>query len=221
MKTIKLYSLLLLATIVASSCSYTSKTTISLLEEAKKKTTPYDLIIVPGVPFEDDSWSRIMKARVYWSKYLIDEGITTNVMYSGSAVYTPFYEAEIMSLYAQEIGIPEHKIYTEKKAEHSTENLYYSFKLAKKLGFKNIALASDPFQSKMLEKFAHKVVSPDIEFVPIVFDKLRELEPYMVDPEIDAQKAYAEDFVSLVERESFRERFKGTRGQKLNNNYYD
>jgi hypothetical protein len=181
----------------------------------------YDIIIVPGVPFEDSTWSDVMKIRVYWSKYLYDQGIAKNIMYSGSAVYSPYYEAKIMALYAEALGIPKQNIFTETKAEHSTENVYYSYKKAKKLGFDKIALATDTFQAKMVQNFIKKNMKADIAIIPIVYDTLRALEPPMYDPEIDFIKAADEYFVSITEREGFWKRFKGTRGKNINRTFYE
>jgi uncharacterized SAM-binding protein YcdF (DUF218 family) len=199
-------------------CSFSQKTSMQLLKESSKET--YDLIIVPGVPFENGKWSRTMKARVYWSKYLYEKGITKNIMYSGSAVYTPYYEAQIMGLYAQALGIPQEHIYLETKAEHSTENVYYSYRKAKLLGFNKIALASDPFQTKMLRKFTRKKVSPDVRLIPFISDTLKMMEPEMVDPVIDPQLAFTKNFVSLTKRENFWKRWKGTWGGNLDTSAY-
>ncbi len=212
-------SVLALVAFLMSSCSFTQKTSRQFLTEAEK-TGGYDIIVVPGVPFEDGKWSRTMKGRVYWSKYLFDKGLARNIMYSGSAVYTPYTEAEIMRLYAVELGIPDSHIFTEDKAEHSTENIYYSYQKARMLGFEKIALASDPFQTKMLRRYATKVIDPDIGFLPMVYDSLVLLEPVMVDPEIPHDQARIDDFVPLTERESFRERFRGTRGLKVDTTLY-
>jgi len=118
---------------------------------------------------------------------LYDKGITKNVIYSGSAVYSPYYEAEIMALYAQTIGIPKENIFAETKAEHSTENVYYSYKKAKNLGFEKIALATDPFQSKMVKSFITKKMKAPIAIIPMVYDSLKTIESIMIDPQIDAQ----------------------------------
>jgi hypothetical protein len=48
-----------------------------MLSDARDQT--YDLVVVPGVPLENGKWSRTMKARVYWSKYLYDQGIAKNI----------------------------------------------------------------------------------------------------------------------------------------------
>jgi len=211
---------LYIALFIVSACAYSSRSSKKILE--KSKDAEYDIVVVPGVPFDtaEGKWSRTMKARVYWSKYLYDKGITRNVMYSGSSVYTPYYEAEIMAMYAAAIGIPRKNIYTETKAEHSTENIYYSYQKAKKLGFKKIALATDPFQAKMLTQFTYNKVSPDVAIVPIVFDTLKAMEPQMIDPPIDYKKAYNKNFVSLTERESFWERMQGTIGSKVDTTAY-
>lgn len=201
------------------SCAFSKRTCLNLLEDARE--TKYDIVIVPGVPFENGKWSYVMKGRVYWSKYLYDNGITKNVIYSGAAVYTPYCEAEIMAMYAAGLGIPEENIFTETLAEHSTENVYYSYKKARQLGFQKIALATDPFQAKMLKRFTKKVVSPEVGIIPFVTDILEAMEKDMIDPEIDFGKAFRTDFTSLPERKNMRERFRGTRGQNINRNAYE
>lgn len=153
-----------------------------------------------------------MKGRVYWSYILYKNGLTKNVIYSGSAVYTPYIEAQIMSMYGEAIGIPRSNIFTESTAEHSTENLYYSYQLAKKLGFKKIALASDPFQSKLLKKYSRKF-KLNTAMIPMVYDSLDAIAK--TDPVIDVEKAFQPNFVSLPDRESFWERFRGTLGKKI------
>src|SRR6185437_15788419 len=105
------------------SCSFSSKATKKLYQQALEKK-PYDVIIVPGVPFQNGLWDRVMKGRVYWSKYLFERGITRNIIYSGSDVYTPYVEGEIMALYAVALGIPKAHVFSETRAEHSTGNVY-------------------------------------------------------------------------------------------------
>lgn len=212
------YLLILLLALLLNACSFSQKKSQKIFLEHKNKT--FDMVIVPGVPFENNNWSRTMKDRVYWSKYLFEKGIAKNIMYSGSAVYSPYYEAEIMALYAQAIGIPKENIFTETKAEHSTENVYYSYKKATKLGFKKIALATDPFQSKMVKSFINKKMQEPIAIIPMVYDSLKTIEPLMIDPQINAQEAYDSNFVSIIERESFRKRFKGTRGKNIDYTVY-
>lgn len=174
----------------------------------------YDAIIVPGVPFENGEWSRTMKGRVYWAKFLYDKGITKNIIFSGSAVYTPFVESKIMALYGEALGIDTAHIYTEERAEHSTENVYYSYKLAHKLGFEKIAVASDPFQTVMVKSFAKKL-KLKIDYIPMLMDSLLTIP--LNDPTIDPTSAAVTDtsWTALPERESGLKRFKGTMGNNI------
>ncbi|MCF8258123.1 MAG: YdcF family protein, partial [Flavobacteriales bacterium] len=148
-----------------------------------------------------------------WSHYLYTKGIAKNVIYSGSAVYSPFIEARIMALYAIELGIPKEHVFTEEKAEHSTENIFYSYYLAKDLGFDRVALTTDPFQNAMLRSF---VRSKDLEVthLPANFDTIAAHYP----PQhvaIDPGWAKVQNFVPLPERESFWVRLRGTFGKNL------
>ncbi len=178
---------------------------------------PYDAIIVPGYPFQDSVWNDIMKIRVYWSHYLYENGYAHNVIYSGSAVYTPYIESKIMKEYGIALGIPADKIITESLAKHSTENLYYSYQLAKKQGFNKIAVATDPFQNALLVRFAKKN-NMDVDFLPIMFDTLGKIEK--TDPKIDPSIAYVPDFVSLPDKVGFFKRFKGTLGGNIDPTLY-
>lgn len=211
-------ALLFAIALIIQSCSFSEKTTRRLFKESAQES--FDMVVVPGVPFENGQWSRTMKARVYWSKYLYERGIAKNIMYSGSSVYSPYYEAEIMSLYAQALGIPKKNIFTETKAEHSTENIYYSYRKAKLLGYDKIALASDPFQTKLLRRFTRKRVSREVKLIPMIIDTLKIMEPHMVDPTIDFEQAANKDFVSILKRESFWKRLKGTRGRSIDTTAY-
>jgi len=205
--------------ISAGSCAFSKKRSLDLLNDARDKK--YDIVIVPGVPFTNGKWSPVMKGRVCWSKYLYDNGITKNVMFSGAAVYSPYAEAEIMAMYAAGIGIPEENIYTETLAEHSTENVYYSYRKAMKLGFRRIALATDPFQARMLKRFTRKYVSPQVGIIPFVVDTLQAVQIHITDPEIDYRKAFRENFTALPDRENMRERFRGTKGLNIDRHIYE
>lgn len=183
--------------------------------DAKKIT--FDVVIVPGVPYEKCKWDTIMKGRIYWAKHLYDSGITRHIMFSGNSVYTSYYEAKIMALYANAVGIPDSVISIELKAEHSTENVYYSYKKCKNLGFKKIALATDPYQCKKLKKFIrHKDL--DIALIPFVKQILK--KGYKADPDIPDLLACNPNFVSLKDRECWKIRRRGTKGKNINPLYY-
>jgi len=209
---IKLNIILIIAAILVISSNKVFSSDPESLSEKKTETFLYDVIIVPGVPYNDPTMSRILLGRIYWSHYLYSKGIAKNIIYSGSAVYTPYVESVIMSLYAQKLGVPADFIYTETKAEHSVENVYYSYKIAKKLGFKKIALATDPFQSRMLKRLSKKL-KVEIDYIPFSFDFLDSLvvEEINILPDV----AYVENFIAIQERESFFKRFRGTLGKNI------
>ena len=202
-----------------TSCSFSAKQSLKLYEKAKNHQ--YDVVVVPGVPLENGRWSDIMKLRNCWSKYLYDRGIARNVMFSGNAVYTPYVESEVMALYAAAIGIPKENIYTESKAEHSTENIYYSYKKAKQLKFNRIALASDAFQTRMLRRFTRLRVSKDIDLIPAVYDSLRNYMATIPEPVVDPASTFVPDFEPLPERKSFTQRLKGTIGWDRDKSAYE
>jgi uncharacterized SAM-binding protein YcdF (DUF218 family) len=172
---------------------------------------PFDVIIVPGIPFQDQDWtSNVMKDRVLWSVYLYKKGVAANVIYSGDAVYTPYIESRIMSMYAIASGIPAQHVFSETKAEHSTENLIYSYRMAEKMGFEKIAVATDPAQANGLKTYAWDYSIP-VVFIPIVYDSLR---CFQIDSSIhiDPSKAFVSDFIPLPQRENIIKRIMGTLG---------
>jgi len=177
------------------------------------KRAPYDAIIVPGVPYHGEEWNDVMKMRVYWSYLLYRRGAAKHIIYSGSAVYTKYYEAEIMKLYAVKLGIPGDIIFTDTVAEHSTENLWYSYILAKEKGFKKIALATDPFQNLMVKQFKNRH-DLSIRHLPVNF---AEVDSFMrlPSPKIDPSNAIDHKFKSIEERESKWKQFMGTLGLNI------
>lgn len=207
MKKFLIANIIVISIISIASCGSTK----SAFEKAAVKM-PFDAVIVPGVPF-DTTWSEIMRARVLWSYHLYKEGHTKNVIYSGSAVYSPYIESRIMAAYAIELGIPKEHVFTEERAEHSTENVFYSFYMAKDLGFENVALATDPFQSKMVKSFA-KRKKLDIAYVPAMFDLIEE-NYGDINVTINPRFAKVNNFTPLPEREGFFKRFAGTMGKNL------
>ena len=177
-------------------------------------TAPYDILIVPGIPYQDQDWtSNVMKDRVAWAFYLYKKGIARNVIFSGNAVYSPYVEGKIMAMHAIALGIPQKHVFSETKAEHSTENLIYSYRMAKKMGFKKIAVATDPFQSNTLKTYAWDY-GIQITFIPIVYDSLRCFtinSSFKIDPSV----AYVSDFVPLPQRENIIKRLMGTLGFEI------
>lgn len=175
---------------------------------------PFDAVIVPGIPFNGQNWDTVMKARVLWSYILFKNGYVKNIIYSGSAVYTPYVEAKVMGLYAQALGIPSKHIYYDTAAKHSTENVYFSYLLAKKHGFKTIALATDPFQSFMLHGFTRRRFGTPIYHIPFIVDSLAAYNSAR--PVINPKSAKVQNWTSIKDQQSFGERFRGTLGRTIN-----
>ena len=195
-----------------SGCSLFRPSPERLFKRALKNE-PFDVIIVPGCPYDGKDWSLPMKGRVIWASYLINKGIAKNVIFSGGSVYTPYVEAKIMALYAEQLGVSPDKILIEDKAEHTTENIYNSYWIAKSKGFKKIAVASDQFQSRLLMGFTNRRFKLPITHIPFLVDTLKTIDK--VHPVINPQSAYVDNFKSIVETQSKWHRFRGTRGKNI------
>ncbi len=172
----------------------------------------YDAVIVPGVPFIAPHWDMTMTMRVVWAVHLYKRGLTSKIIMSGSAVYSPYIEAEIMKLYAVKFGVPAEDIIIEDKAQHTTENVWFGYQLAKSLGYENIALATDPFQTRMTYRFGKKRLK-SLKFLPVIFDTLKTLPQET--PEIDYQPYELLNFKSIVETQSKWYRLRGTMGKHI------
>jgi uncharacterized SAM-binding protein YcdF (DUF218 family) len=176
--------------------------------------SPYDVIIVPGIPYHDQDWaSNVMKSRVIWACFLYSRGIGRNLIFSGNANYSPYVEGKIMALHAIALGVPRDHVFSETKAEHSTENLVYSFWMAQKMGFKKIALATDPFQSNTLKTYAWDL-GLRVTFIPVIYDSTG---TYAVDPSfhVDPSSAFVKDFIPLSKRNNPLKRVLGTMGLEI------
>jgi len=207
---VKYYLTIFSCTIFLQSCLVFRPGAEKLMSRAKKNP-PFDVVIVPGVPFDGKKWDPIMKARVNWAAHLYHQKLTKNIIFSGSSVYTPYIEAKIMAQYAEKLGIPKECILTECRAEHSTENVFFSYKIALEKGFNHIAVATDPFQSKLLMGFTKRRFKKKISHIPIIFKELRAVEKEIT--EINPDLAMVQNFNSIVNRQSKNERFKGTMGK--------
>lgn len=196
-----------------SACSLSRQTQSKLYLQALENK-PYDVIIVPGIPYNGKEWNTTMKDRIIWSVFLLKKGIAKNIIFSGGSVYTPFVEAKVMALYAEALGISKENIFMETQAQHSTENIYYSYQLATKMGFKSIALASDPIQSSLLMRFTKRTFNTPISYIPFVVDSLVVISS--VAPKINLDSAKVENFKSILITQSKWKRFRGTCGKNIN-----
>jgi len=209
----KKFCIITVSSMLLSGCVFFRPSPEKMYSRSLKRYSQYDAIIVPGVPFNEPAWDKTMQARVLWAAYLYKQGIAKNIIMSGNAVYSPYVEAQIMKLYAIKLGVPEENILLEMKAQHSTENIWFGYKVAKEQGFKKIALATDPFQTKMLYGVAKRRIK-GIAFLPVIFDTLKKLPQDT--PTIDYQKYKIENFVPITETQNKFQRLKGTLGKRIN-----
>lgn len=200
-------------TLYMAGCISVSKGPHKAYNEVVKHDVTFDAIIVPGIPFENGRWDTIMKARVLWAYILFKNGVTRNIIFSGNAVYSPYNEAKVMGLYAQKLGVPANNIFYETRARHSTENVFYSYLVAKKNNFKVVALATDPFQSALLRSFTRARFATPIYHLPFVVDSLRKYDH--IEPVINPEGAKADDFTSITSEESRLKRLFGTLGNDI------
>ena len=213
---LKLHILIgMLSALLLSSCNayynlfYTDPTKCFSAACLKK---PYDVIIVPGFPHDSGKVNMVLSERVKWAYYLYKNGYTHNIIFSGSAVHSPYIESKVMKQLAMQLGIEDEHIFTETKAEHTTENLYYSCVLAEQLGFKSIGFATEPAQASFMKPFKRKF-KLNVDFIPVLADSLYPL-PIRLKP-IDESSAFVPNFVPLKNREGVIKSLRGTRGHRV------
>ncbi len=207
--------LYMVSIVVLAGCVNTGK----LYTKAQHKQ-PFDAIIVPGVPYGDDAFSQVMSMRVRWATFLYNKGIAKNIIFSGGAVYNEYTECKIMSMYAQGLGVPAECIFLDTLAEHSTENMFYSWHVARYHGFENVALATDQFQTQMLKSFRRKMkrrLGAEITLIPAVIDTLKILP--REEPLIDASSAIDPTPADIVGTQSKTKRWGGTMGWNIDWDY--
>ena len=186
----------------------------SLFQKVVSNKEIYDAAIVTGMPVDNGKLNKTVTERVQWAVYLYKSGIAKNLIFSGGAVYTDYYESVVMAAYAEQLGVDPKHIFVENIAEHSTENVYYSYKIAKQNGFKKLALATDPYQSMMLKKHTKNRYATHIQHIPIVYKYIEGMMP--VQAKMDLDNSRKAGFVSIKSRKNIFQRFKGTLGKDVN-----
>ena len=181
--------------------------------EQAEATQVYDAVIVPGFPFDDEEgrMNMFQRMRLFWAYHLYATGKTKNIIVSGGAVHSPYVEAEIFAIFLQKLGVDPRHIIIENRAEHSTENVFYSLELAHNHGFSKVAVATDPFQSGMIAFLTNRDKLP-VDFIPAMVETVAVKYWKTFQFNINDKAAFREDFVPLVERKDKAERKKGTQG---------
>lgn len=198
MKRLRIYLLCITVITVTNSCSLINRLA-SNAYDSYLLTAPYDVIIVPGISYDSAKVNPIYKARMLWAKWLFDRKIAKNIIFSGSSVHTPYVEGLSMKIMADSMGIPSENTFVEDRAEHSSENVDFGVRLAHQLGFRKIAVATDPFQSHFIRRFI-QACKIKIALVPFPLQMMPLYQKRTV-PRIDAREAFVKDFVPLEKRD--------------------
>lgn len=164
---------------------------------ANIRHAPYDAIIVPGIPYDTANPEFMMSVRIRWAKMLYEKGVTKNIIFSGSAVHSPFIEGRYMKIIADSLGIPSSHTFSEERALHSTENITYGLQMANSLGFKKVAVATDPYQSIFLSSMYEKI-NPSLPFLPLSVDSINTFKKLL--PQINVTAAFVQNFIPLEKR---------------------
>jgi hypothetical protein len=111
-------------------------------------TQPFDLVVVPGCPSEwDGRLSACQRIRALWAAVVWERGWARAFVTSGAAVHSPSVEAEALAAAMVALGIPAERIYLERAALHTDENMYGAMKIAQAIGAKTLAVAASKGQA--------------------------------------------------------------------------
>lgn len=187
-----------MATIGGTSCGLLNNHSRAVYHQSISNA-PFDVVIVPGLPYDTGNINPLFKARMLWAKELYETGVARHIIFSGSAVHSPYVEGMVMKIMADSMGIPTRHTFIEDKALHSTENVAYGVALAHSMCFKNIAVATDPIQMMVLKKYTrdnHARVS----LLPF---SMKSMAAYYKAsfPQVNAEDAFVENFIPLKQRE--------------------
>lgn len=202
MKKLPLLCCILFSVLVFSSCSILNHHSRATYNKSISQA-PFDVVIVPGIPYDSAKLNPVFKARLLWAKELYENGLTKNIIFSGNAVHSPYTESVIMKMMADSMGIPTRHTFIEDKALHSNENVAYGVELAHNMGFKNIAIATDPIQAMVVKKYTkdnhgHVCILPfSIKSMPVYYKTSI--------PVIKHENAFVENFVPLKLRKELNE----------------
>jgi uncharacterized SAM-binding protein YcdF (DUF218 family) len=131
--------------------------------------TRFDAVIIPGCPSEDDgSLSLCQMSRAVWAALLWQRGYAKAFIASGAAVHSRYVEAEALAAGMAALGVPADRIWLEPNALHTDENMYYSLRIARALGFRRLAVASQKghaaWSCRMLEDWGQSCGAFSVDY---------------------------------------------------------
>ena len=166
----------------------------------------FDAVIVPGCPtLPEGGLSKCLQRRAVWAAMLWERGQAAHFITSGAAVHTPFIEAEALGRAMHALGIPKERIFLETHALHTDENVFNSLRIAQKMGFARLGIASERGQAlgacQMLAQWhAGGTCGAFVMETSLVEHRRTELTPMLLN--VSARKV--EGFLPLAEREKER-----------------
>lgn len=179
----------LLFTLFTAGCKLEQR--VARADKRNYAKAPYDAVIIPGYPYMDNPEYPLLEARMNLAKELYDKGIARNLIFSGGAIHNAYNEARIMQIIADSMGIPRTHTFTEEKAPHSFHNVIYGKKTARALGFKKVAMATDPYQFAYMSFMLG--FAPGVRILTFSPDSMRK---YIAElPVIDAAPALDKNYV--------------------------
>lgn len=121
-----------------------------------------DAIIVLGAPATPNgSPSKVMQVRVDKAFELYKGGYAPVVIFTGSAVGNDYVEAEVMSKYASELGLPASSMILETKATNTLENTLFSTQILNEQNWSSAIVVTSPYHtlraSKAFENYGMQI----------------------------------------------------------------
>lgn len=109
----------------------------------------YDVIVVLGNPAHTDgSIGDIAQQRVQKSVELFNEGQAKYILFTGSAVYNRYAEADVMADFAHSLGVPRTALMRETKARNTYQNLLYATEIMQQNHWRSAAIVTSPYHVK-------------------------------------------------------------------------
>jgi vancomycin permeability regulator SanA len=110
----------------------------------------FDAVVVLGCPSEmNGAPSRCQIERAGEAAYLWKHGASKNFIVSGAAVHSPYVEAEALAQIMETLGVPSERIFLERNALHTDENILYAIGIANEQHFDNLAVTSQEWHADL------------------------------------------------------------------------
>ena len=163
-----------------------------------KPLTPVDVIITLGGGVgESGQAGQGYQERVAETVRLFQEGYGKYVIFSSGYAYQ-FHETKIMHALAVESGIPNDKIFIEKKSRNTHENIKFSYQIMQKKGFQSAIFVSSPYHSKRVALTATKNFPKNTSFQTYGVQNNSYFSGFQWYPKLYQMKAILHEYAAIV-----------------------